>query len=254
MTESERIITLARRYCINNFRYWADRYQKERKGDDLPYDYLNSDYNLFPRYQSLDAILKGVETLVGKIFTSTDQCKAELKVIGLSSQTPFTTGNYNEIHQKAIEDERQKFINFIDQIETEQLDNVKPLPYRRRLLEGEANKIRETLNKHWNFDGGYWEPLVSCSPAPVVFFNKLNLSNADYEKIKEIVSNGADKRLFEVNEDLWDYEIDHSEFNPDCYETVYTDKNFDWIIYGSHEETIAFGGTWLLAELKKKFK
>jgi len=52
-----------------------------------------------------------------------------------------------------------------------------------------------------------------------------------------------------LSEDRIDYELDKHEFNPDCYETVYTDRTFSWIIYGSHEGTLAFGGTKLIDKI-----
>lgn len=250
MTTTDKIITLARRYCSENFSFWADKYSNEKSGNNNPYS--DNDYNIFPRYNALTAILKGVETIVGRTFDSIDQCKNELKSLGQDSQTPFTKGKQNEIEKKAIQDERQKFINFIDSITDQQIETVEPLPYRRRLLENEANEIREQLLKHWNFDGGYWEPLTSCSPQPFIFFSKENLSNQDYEKIKRIIADRAENRIYEITEEQYDYQTDNSEFDPDCYETIYTDKNFDWIVYGSHEGTIAFGGSWLLTELDKQ--
>lgn len=252
MTTTDKIITLARHYCIDNFRYWSDKYQIERTGNDFPYTYTDNDYNLFPRYNALTAILKGIETIVGKSFNDSDQCRNELKELGQNSQTPFTTGKKNEISKTAIQEERQKFINFIDSISDQQLETVEPLPYRRRLLEKEASEIRENLLRHWNFDGGYWEPLTSCSPQPFVFFSKDNLTDKDYEKIKKIIADRAESKIYEITEERYDYQIDNSEFDPDCYETIYTDQNFDWIVYGSHEGTVAFGGAWLLTELDRQ--
>ncbi len=250
MTTTDKIITLARRYCSENFSFWADKYSNEKSGNNNPYS--DNDYDIFPRYNALTAILKGVETIVGKQFDNIDQCKVELKSLGQDSQTSFTKGKQNEIEKKAIHDERQKFINFIDSITDQQLETVEPLPYRRRLLEMEANEIREKLLKHWNFDGSYWEPLTSCSPQPFIFFSKDNLTDQDYEKIKEIIADRAENKIYEITEERYDYLTDNSEFDPDCYETIYTDKNFDWIVYGSHEGTIAFGGAWLLTELDRQ--
>lgn len=252
MTTTEKIVTLARRYCIDNFRYWADKYQNERTGNDFPYTYTDKDYDLFPRYQALDAILKGVETVVGQSFSDRDECIGVLKNIGQDSQTLFTNGNHNEIEKRAIQDERNKFIKFIDGLTDQQLETVEPLPFKRRILETEANAVRQRLLEQWNFDGGYWEPLTNCSPKPFIFFDKSNLTDNDFEKIKQIIVKQASDRLFSVSEERYDYEIDKSEFDPDCYETVYSDKTFDWIIYGSHEGTISFGGTWLLEEIEKQ--
>ena len=249
MDTTEKIITLARRYCIENFRFWTNRYSIENSGNNNPYS--DNDYNIFPRYNVLDAILKGVETLVGQSFESIDQCKCELKIIGQENQTPFTTGKQNAIEKAAMLDERQKFITFLNEITSNIIENVEPLPYRRRLLEDEANQIRKELFKAWNFDGTYWEPLDSRSPHPVVFFNKGNLDKKDFEKIKQIIVDHND-RIYEITEERWDYEIDNSEFDPRCYETVYTNKTYDWIYYGSHENTVAFSGDWLKNEITKQ--
>ena len=78
------------------------------------------------------------------------------------------------------------------------------------------------------------------------------MNENDFQKIKDIVLNQPDNRIYEISEQRYDYEIDKSEIEPDCYEIIYTDVNFEWIIYGSHEGTIAFGGEWLLNELDKQ--
>lgn len=252
MTQTEQIVTLARRFCIEKILYWTDYYKKTRTGNNLPYDYSKHDYNVFPCYQTAEAILRGIESLVGKQFDSIDQCKSEIKKLGKTSESHFTTGKLNGLQGKAIEDTRQQFIDFVEQITVEQLDNVDPLPYRRTLLENEASTVRQELNKHWNFDGGYWEPLTTCSPKPFVFYNKKNLNEDDFKKIKNIIIGYSNNRIYEISETRYDYEIDNSEFEADCYEIIYTDKKFEWIIYGSHEGTIAFGGEWLLTELDKQ--
>jgi hypothetical protein len=243
MTQTEKIVTLARRYCIDNIHYWTN-YYAINKGKDLKYD-----YKIFPRYQTSEAILNDIETLVGKDFESVEQCFSELKVFGVTSQSPFTTGKLNELQIKSIKDARQKFKDYINQITVEQFGNVEPLPYKRRMLEEEANKVRENLLKYWGFDGSYWEPLNSSSPKPFYFFDKEKLSDEDFEKLKDIVLEKASFRIYEISETRKDYEIDKTEFEPNCYEIIYTGKEFDWIFYGSHEGTIAFGGDWLLADV-----
>ena len=250
MNTTDQIITLARRYCIDNHKFWSDKYQNERTGKSIPYTYSDNDYNLFPRYNVLTAILKGVETVVGKSFNSSEFCKNELKKIGLESQTFFTAGKQNQIASLAILDERQKFLKFIDQIAIDQIANVEPLPYRRRILEIEGAEITDLLSKRWNFDGCYWEPLNTCSPELFIFFEKSNLSKEDFDKIKMIIDSNPSRILEVVIEEGYCYEIDSSEFDPDCYETIYTNKTYDWIVYGSHENTIAFGGSWLLKEIE----
>jgi len=151
MTEIESIITLARHYCLKNYDYWFNKYSQEK--GEMPYS--DNDYNLFPRYNALKAILQGVETIIDKKFSSINNCKNELKNIGKFSQTIFTENVKNKIANNAINEERNKFIFFIENTSEGDLFNVSPLSYNRKLSKSESEKIRSELNNIWNFDGGY---------------------------------------------------------------------------------------------------
>lgn len=246
MTITEALITTARRYLQDNHRYWADRYSKERTGNDFPYIYTDNDYNLFPRYNILSAILDQVETLVGQNHLPLEACKDELRNIGLTANSLFTSDEKSEIAVNAIKEERKKFNNFLENITEEDLNFVEPLPHRRRLAKDESEQVRQLLLEKWNFQGNYWEPLEDLSPNPIIFLMKDNISDNDYEQIIREVQKHAYSKLFEITENGSDAEIEFGLFHPDCYETIYCDRSFDWIIYGSHEGTIAFGGIWLL--------
>jgi hypothetical protein len=253
MTLTEALITAARRYLQDNHSYWADRYSKERTGNDFPYTYTDNDYNLFPRYNILSAILDQVETLVGQNHLTFGGCKHELKNIGLTASSPFTTTEQTDIALNAMQEERKKFINLIENITQEDLSSIEPLPHRRRLAKEESEQVRKSLLEKWNFQGNYWEPLEDLSPKPTIFLMKDNIGDSDYQQIIGEVQKHAHNKLFEITEDGSDAEIEFGLFHPDCYETIYCDRMFDWIIYGSHEGTIAFGGTWLLDLIRQLY-
>lgn len=145
-----------------------------------------------------------------------------------------------------LQEERQKFIEFIENITEDDLNSIEPLPHRRRLKQEESKQVRQSLLEKWNFQGNYWEPLEELSPQPSLFLIKDNVADTDYEQILEEIQKHAHNKLFEITEDGSDAEIEFGLFHPDCYETIYCDRTFSWIVYGSHESTIAFGGTWLL--------
>lgn len=270
MTEAESLITKARRYCIENHSYWSKRYQKKMSGTP----YTKNDYNLFPRYNALEAILQGVETIVGKDFNSFVECKKQLKKIGMESHTIFTidsneelhllgkkskylstSDKHNQIERNAIQDERRKFVKFIENQTLDSIKNVKPLPFKRKLLEGESESIREQLLKSWNFDGGYWEPLDKKSKQPTVFLMKDNLEKSDKKEIEKIIKNHIDfENIFLITEELNDYEIGVELLDIDLYESIICNKTFDWVVYGSHESTIAFGGDFLVSKLNQLFE
>jgi hypothetical protein len=253
MTETEAIVTAAKHYCIDNFRYWSDRYQNERTGDDLPYTYTNNDYNLFPRYNALSAIRQGIEYFTGQEFQDIETCMQALKKAGRESQSPFTEKTQNKIEQKAIQEERDKFVQFIDSIDSSVFKTIKPLPYKRRLKEDERERIRQVLIEKWGVDG-YWVPLIEERPElTTIFFDKENLTEADEKRISDFIKQKIEGRLYEITEEQLGYEIDQSEFDLDCYETFYCDKTCDWLVYGSHEGTIAFGGKELLDFVQQIF-
>lgn len=37
-------------------------------------------------------------------------------------------------------------------------------------------------------------------------------------------------------------------------ECFWFDSNIDWVIYVSHEATVAFGGEWLVNDIKRQFE
>jgi hypothetical protein len=244
MTETQALLTIARRYCLEQHFYWADKYSHEQSGNNSPYS--DNDYNLFPRYNALNAILQGLETIVGQPFVSLDICKKEIKQIGLNNQDMFISGKQNPVSRAAIQDEKKKFIKFVDNVSAIDLENIEPLPHKRRLKEEEANQIRRQLHEIWNYDGSYWEPLDNKSPQPTLFLMKENVNDNDIEKIIQFIATKADEKIFAISEDRIDYEIEIDSFSPDLYETICCDKTFEWVIYGSHESTIAFGGSYLL--------
>lgn len=270
MTDIEKLITSARHYCKDNFVFWADKYQKESSGNYNPYS--DNDYNIFPRYNVLTAIQQGVETLVGQEFQSFENCKQYLTDIGLKSHSIFTIGSNDDIHllgesgkgksttgrqnpiaKNAMKEERTKFIEFINSRTTENISQVQPMPYRHRLTDQEMISVRKKLTELWNYDGEYWNPLDDKSPKETVFLMKDNLTKFDCKKIFDFIAANSNKRLFEITEDKIDYEIELDSFEIDLYETIVTDKSFEWVIYGSHEGTITFGGTFLIDFVKNLF-
>lgn len=253
MTAIDAYITLARHYCHENFSYWSDRYTKERTGEDYPYTYTDNDYNLFPRYNVISAILQGILKLQNVKFADAESCKQKLVEIGRQAQSVFTTGEQNEIEQKAMQEEREKFVAYIENLKAADLAAVDPLPYQRRLKEDEIVALRNKLLEKWLFDGEYWYPLVDVNPGRMVFIRKENFTESDYHMIIDFIRMHACELIYELDEAGDDEEIEFSLFHPDCYETVYVDEKMEWIVYGSHESTITFGGEVLVSFIEELF-
>jgi hypothetical protein len=254
MTSTEALITAARRYCREHFLYWAHRYSKERTGADYPvYSYSDSDYNLFSRYNILDAILGEVEALTGKTFASLADCRAALTQIGHTADSDLTKSNDNVIVSAAIREERDKFIQYIATVTPEALAQVTPLPHRRRLEEEEKDDVYQQLLERWNYDGGYWDPVDNLSPVEIVYLSRQAITPDDYQAIAGFISVYAAPYLLEATEEGIITEIAAADLQLDVVETVYCDRNYQWLIYISHEATVTFAGTELLVFFKQLF-
>lgn len=251
MTFSEALITAARRYCMEHRTYWMTRYANERTGQDFPvYTYSDKDYDLFPRYNMLAAILGELELLVGKPDVSRDT----LVQLGLSSQLPFNDSEEHPIEIAAMQQEREKFVHFIQTITPEALDQIAPLPHRRRLNTAEKEVVDQQLLERWNYDGDYWDPIVDKCHTELLYLAKANITKEDYQAIISFIGGYAATYLLEATEEGVITEIAVGEFHPDCYETAYCDYQYEWIIYGSHESTITFAGEQLLAFIRQLFE
>ncbi len=242
MTEIEAILTAAKRYCIDNFNYWSKQYSDKRTGSDYPYSYSDNDYDLFPRYNVSTAILQELQFYTDKDFANIGECRQMIKMVGQESQSLFTEGEKNKIEANAIQEERDKFNQFIDNLKTDFLLTVKPMAHRRRLKKNEQTEIDKELKEKWGVDC-YWYPLIDLKiDKKAIFIKKDHLNKNDYSKISGFINNLITGLIYEISEDQIDYEIEKMELDSDCYETIYCDKNFTWIIYGSHEGTLSFGG------------
>ena len=135
------------------------------------------------------------------------------------------------------------------------MSQVDPLPYKRRLKENERAKVREELKRIWDFNGDYWFPLREIRPdIQSIFVAKDQLTPSDLEFIKATIQEKSPERLYMITEEQLDYEIETSAVDIDCYETILCDKSFDIVLYGSHERTFTFGGSYLIDKVVERLR
>jgi hypothetical protein len=252
MKEIEAIIILSIRYCIDKYNYWVEKYKNERTGNNYTYTYTSNDYNLFPRYNTLNAIREGIEELVGKEFKTIEECKNQIIDIGKNYNTIFTDNQNNEIAKKAILDERNKFVLYVELIDFNKFECVEPLPYKRKLSKEESNHLRDILKCKWSFNGSYWFPLQGDFKN-AVFISKASIDEQQLKEITGFIKNLSQDHAYIIAEDLVDYEIEKSLIDIDGYEEFVFDSTNSWIVYSSHEGTISFAGDKLKKYIEVKF-
>lgn len=250
----ENLHTAIRRYCINNYSRWTEKYSelasagKNRAG----YNYTDEALYIFPRYMLLSAILVEVERYQPEEFATLDEAKRFFRLIVTETQSESTEPHDNHLERKAIDEEREALCKFIDQLTEEDLLSVEPLFHRRVLSAQETDSIWKKLASRWEISEHYWFPLTLEKPDNVEAFQDAYFEKeVGAEKLQAILHSRGVGRVWEIREYGANYELELSAFEPyySGAEGFWCDSNFDWIIYASHESSITVGG-WLLSEIQ----
>jgi hypothetical protein len=249
-----RLHTSIRRFCIEHYSGWAEKYGEIRAngGDRIGYGYSDSALSTFPRYLYYEAALEQIERYRPDEFASVDDAKAFFST--LAGETQLANENVNgQTETAAVREEREVFARFIAEQSPASLANVEPLFYRRVLSEPELKEIAGKVDARWNLDKGYWYPLIEDRPACVEAFRDSYFEEeVGFETLRGLLS--RTQTVWELREWGASYEIDVSVFEPtyNGAEGFWSDNSFNWIIYASHEGSITIGG-WLLEEVKSNW-
>lgn len=242
MTEIENLHRKVRHYCLDNFDFWTRKYQEVRNSrpQTFEYTYEKGDYDIFPRYQALEALLQGVEEVNPKYVNSIDEAKIQIIETALRTETIFTKDNHGTA-KNAIDDERKKFKAFVESISISELNNVPELFYRRKLSKEESEVLKKKLSEKESIDyGGFWFPekLIKENEIEYLIFDEDEILEEEESKLNQIIKSEIDNKYFIINEDDTSYELEKETF--DIYnlntESYLTDKDLNWLIYYSHED------------------
>lgn len=114
------------------------------------------------------------------------------------------------------------------------------------------------LKRRFSYKGDYWIPLKNIAVDKE--FIVLNGGEAQkYAKAIEKYLKTASENFYLTGEAgyiepraEWLQEVDYIDLNYGPVEFVYFDKNFNWLIYISHEDTVTFCGEQLVRFVKEK--
>lgn len=116
----------------------------------------------------------------------------------------------------------------------------------------ERQNILEKLYKHFRYNGKYWIPIsnIKIDKEVVVISSELGVKHT--RQIEGFLKNKSESFYLSGEKGYiepfreWLQEVDYLDLNYGPVEFVYFDKDFDWFIYISHEDTIAFCGDQLI--------
>ncbi len=261
MDEQTALHTAARRYCRERFDEWARTYTDlERNGkaqvekpSELPsWTYSDEAYRTFPRYRIAKDTQVEVERLVPATAASLDELRTALIVAAEKAHTGLQTELKNELAESALREELEGFRAFVMELMSDDLRQVKELPYRRVLNETDSKRLWSGLKEAWGVGGGYWFPLKEGNPPAhvlpfhVEYFKSIN----GVSVLREALKARGVSRVFLLCEFAGDpeYEIDLAIYSPgygEGGEQYSTSKDLGWMVYASHESSITICGEWL---------
>lgn len=190
-----------------------------------------------------------LSTLIDKSFESIDDLKSEVLNLIDVHYEPSVSEPQNSLAQHMIDKTNREFSEFLEEVLSRKNSlAVANIPYERVIIGLEATALQEKFRSVWKYENtSYWFPLMGDEPKEISekFFVMSDYFKP-YKKQLEQMIGLPQTHLYRYGE---------SDFRPqNCIETVelvayggretiYTDQDFSWAIYFSHENTVAFAGS-----------
>jgi hypothetical protein len=232
---------------MDRHQHWSSIYAQiaAEERDRVGRDYIEEAYSLFPRYNMDAAVLEAVETLNPDELPPFDTLRELLVDVAHTAASAFTKTVGSRTGNAALADERAWLERRFAELTQIDVQQQRPLPYRRVLSPTERNDVRQSLRECWGADEGYWYPLSKKTHSTLVAFDLDAIQeSALQDAIKNFLIEKRVKRIYELRETGTGYEVDAGtgDLFYDGDEAFWTDASCNWIVYCSHERTVTLGG------------
>jgi len=188
-------------------------------------------------------------TLIDKSFEDIEDFKREVLILVDVHYEPSILKPQNSLVQHIIDKMNKEFCEFLEEVLSQQESlSLSDMPYMRVIIGSEANALQDKFHSVWGYvNTSYWFPLMGDEPKEISekFFIMYDYFEPYMKQVEQIIGL-PQTHIYSYGEDV--------SRPPNCLETVeiieyggcetiYTDKDFTWAIYFSHENTVAFAGS-----------
>lgn len=190
-----------------------------------------------------------LSTLIDKTYESVEDLKRDIRILIDVHYEPYILKPENSVAQYIIDKINQEFHEYLEEVlSNRETLSATDLPYTRVIVGSEAAELQDKFRSIWGYvNTSYWFPLMGDEPKEIQekFFIMLNYFEPYMKQFEQIIGL-PQTHLYCYGED---------SYRPqNCIETVelieyggleiiYTDKDFSWAVYFSHENTVAFAGS-----------
>ncbi len=229
------VIETLRCWCAKTTSEYRTQYEQEQRE--------NGQSKLFLRYAVTKELYQKLGTLLDREFSDFLAFLREVRVL---AATPWQPAHPNKHSHEEIAHIRAANTAFWAYLQT--LDPNCPLPevpYYRGIMGKEAGVLMAHFKTVWNYDPAKsWYPLSGPQDDGKLF---LHIDHVEpyFTQINAVLGL-PEEHIYEYGECWPRYpacaECEEMDGYCGC-EVAYTDRDFRWIIYFSHEETVTFGGS-----------
>lgn len=255
---SERLLSAARRYCVEQFDLCTEKYDLALRACESPEEnvfYGERQSGTLPRCDILETIQAELERMTGQDLGTAEEAREAVALAGLIAEDQFLKYVW-PVATKAREEELQLFFDFVFTVSENELYATPLLPYRRVLSREETDRLTSQVSLSWPIsDYHYWDMFGEKEHDRIKGFDDVYFfENIPVERLRQILSSRNVDRLFHLGEYELSYELDSVYLDPweggrDFNEGFWFSNDPDWILYSSIDGGIVIGG-WLLDEVR----
>ncbi len=236
------VIETLRCWCAQMTWEYRDQYERERQE--------RGKSSLFHRYAVTNELYQKLGTLIDREFLDYKSLLREIRVLAAAHWKPTLFQTHTEEETAHIRGVKSAFWAYLETVDP---NCPRPeVPYYRGIMGKEAGVLMVRFRDRWNYDPAeYWYPLKGCPDDQKLFLN-VNYAEPYFAQINSLLGL-PEVHIYEYGECDPRYpacaECDEIDGYCGC-EVAYTDRDFQWIIYYSHEDTVTFAGS-ILPQIKE---
>lgn len=227
-------------WCVNKAKEYVNE-QQESKIDTYHLNYTGC----FAAYE----LEFKLSILIDKNFENIDTFQNEVLNLTEIHYDPVILNPHNKTEEYIINKINGEFCEYLREVILNK-ETLAPIniPYSKVIIGEEATSLIEKFNSVWHYvNTSYWFPLTGDEPSEVSdkFIIMSKYLEPYMEELKEIIGLPSN-HIYSYSESAFTIEYcverDYIDEEYSGTEIFYTDKNFSWAIYFSHENTISFAG------------
>jgi hypothetical protein len=254
MTPAVALHTAARRYCQEQSKRWGEAYAPlAQAGQHLVNgQYTQAALDVFPRYRQLDAIRSDIERWNPDDFRDLAEARELLLTAGLDARAEGLERLHSPIADRATEEERLRFADYLRSLDEASLALIEPLPYRRVLAPSEAQERLALVEARFGaWYGGCRREQAGLPESVTLTASRLPEGyEADVRRL--LTPSGHLWELCELD-DSYEQDAELANFSYSSGgEAYWADQSLSWMVYASHEDTLTFAGAELVARLRRE--